>query len=110
MWWIIKSESGFLYVAAQVIKISANGQDLGGGMLFQQRVGFSGTPSSLLPRELGRCDYEKGADGFMIQTLTDPHVVQAQVLPEQWTVRQLLLQVAQARSPECHALIDTGAL
>lgn len=30
-------------------KISASGQDLGGDILFSKRVGFSGTPSDLLP-------------------------------------------------------------
>jgi hypothetical protein len=35
-------------------KISASGQDLGGDMLFSKRVGFSGTPSDLLP-EVSTC-------------------------------------------------------
>ena len=34
-------------------------QALGGDMVFQHRFGFSGTPSDLLPKELGRCHYEK---------------------------------------------------
>ena len=38
----------------------ASGQDLGGSILFGQRIGFSGTPSDLMPRELGQCDYEPG--------------------------------------------------
>ena len=37
--------------AHQATKLSANGQDLGGAMLFGTRIGFSGTPSSLLPLE-----------------------------------------------------------
>lgn len=28
--------------------------------------GHTGTPSALLPRELGETQYEKGADGFMV--------------------------------------------
>ena len=36
--------------AHQNSKLSANGQDLGGDMLFSRRIAFSGTPSSLLPR------------------------------------------------------------
>lgn len=36
-------------------KISASGQDLGGDILFSKRVGFSGTPSDLLP-EVSRQD------------------------------------------------------
>lgn len=29
-------------------------------MLFGRRIGFSGTPSDLMPIELGLCGYEKG--------------------------------------------------
>ena len=43
----------------QGVKLSACGQALGGDMVFQHRFGFSGTPSDLLPKELGRCHYEK---------------------------------------------------
>ena len=38
----------------QGLKVTANGQDLGGDLLFQKRLGFSGTPSDLLPIELGQ--------------------------------------------------------
>ena len=27
------------------------------------RLGFSGTPSELMPRELGQCEYEPGSEG-----------------------------------------------
>ncbi len=36
---------------------------MGGSILFGQRIGFSGTPSDLMPRELGQCDYEPGTWG-----------------------------------------------
>ena len=39
------------------------GQDLGGALLFKERIGFSGTPSDLMPRELGSCDFEPGSEG-----------------------------------------------
>lgn len=48
------------YMRSQREKISASGQAVGGDMLVMKRVGFSGTPSDLLPQELGRCDYETG--------------------------------------------------
>ena len=48
------------YMRSQREKISASGQTVGGDMLVMKRVGFSGTPSDLLPQELGRCDYETG--------------------------------------------------
>ena len=43
----------------QGLKLSACGQALGGELLFKKRFGFSGTPSDLLPVELGQCHYEK---------------------------------------------------
>eukprot|EP00959_Pyramimonas_sp_CCMP1952_P120448 2518679-Pyramimonas_sp.AAC.1 len=39
----------------QPLKLSASGHDLGGRLLFGRCLGFSGTPSDLLPLELGRC-------------------------------------------------------
>src|SRR5690606_6703997 len=53
-------------LAAPVHQLSACGQELGGDMLFHRRLGFSGTPSDLLPLELGRCHYERGSDGRML--------------------------------------------
>jgi hypothetical protein len=35
-------------------------------------VGFSGTPSDLLPISLGSCGYERGSEGKMIHTLANP--------------------------------------
>ena len=78
-------------------------------MLFSRRLGFSGTPSDLLPLDLGRCGYERGSDGKMLSVLTDPRVVSAQLAPQSWSVRSLLRHVATAK-PKFHALIDTGAL
>ena len=37
-------------------------------MLFKRRLGFSGTPSDLLPVELGICHYERGSDGQMVRS------------------------------------------
>ena len=51
------------YTQHQHIKLSSSGQELGGSMLFPSRIGFSGTPSDLLPLDLGRCGYEQGSDG-----------------------------------------------
>lgn len=46
-----------------------------------KRVGFSGTPSDLLPEELGRCDYETGDDGMMLTTVLDRRVASYELLP-----------------------------
>jgi hypothetical protein len=97
------------YMRHQVIKLSASGQELGGDMLFSRRIGFSGTPSDLLPIELGRCGYEKGSDGKMMAYLTSPEIVSYEVVDEGWSVRGLLERIATA-DPPYHALIDTGAL
>lgn len=66
------------------MKLSASGQALGGELLFQRRLGFSGTPSDLLPVELGTCHYEKGSDGKMIYFLTSPEVMSVTSLPVSW--------------------------
>ncbi|CUF98858.1 Hypothetical protein, putative [Bodo saltans] len=93
----------------QEVKLSASGQELGGDMLFQRRIGFSGTPSSLLPVELGQCGYEVGTDGQLIHTLTSPEIMSHLVMGSGWNVRTILDVVASA-NPPFHALIDTGAL
>jgi hypothetical protein len=46
----------------QPSKLSASGQDLGGSILFPLRLGFSGTPSSLLPLEMGQCRFATGTE------------------------------------------------
>jgi len=98
----------------QKIKLSASGVEVGGDMLFSRRVGFSGTPSDLLPLELGKCDYEKGTDGMMVHVLTSSQMVGASYVEEDWSVRSLLKRVATQTNasgePMFQALIDTGAL
>jgi Ca2+-binding EF-hand superfamily protein len=89
------------------LKLSTCGQALGGSLLFRQRLGFSGTPSDMLPVELGKCRYEKGSDAKMMHLLTSPQVVSHQVLPGNWSVKGILELVAKGNY---HALLDTGAL
>lgn len=86
--------------------LQASGQELGGSMLFGRRLGFSGTPSDLLPVELGSCHYERGSDGRVLSVLTSPEHVRVRQL-EEWNVQMLLREVA---ASEAQALIDTGAL
>ena len=92
---------------AQGLKLSASGQDLGGGMLFGRRVGFSGTPSELMPVELGRCQYEDGTDGEVLSVLTDSSIVSTERVGGDWDPESLLRRIA---SDSQAALIDTGAL
>ena len=96
-------------LAYQSLKLSTCGQELGGEILFGRRIGFSGTPSDILPRELGSCVYEKGSDGKVIHYLTSPTVARHIELPVGWSSESILEYVAQA-DPPFHALIDTGAL
>ncbi|CAE7411045.1 unnamed protein product [Symbiodinium microadriaticum] len=50
----------------QPYKLSATGQELGSSMLFSSRIGFSGTPSSLLPEDLGTCLFEAENEGIRV--------------------------------------------
>jgi hypothetical protein len=119
--------------AHQGMKLSASGQELGGDMLFGTRLGFSGTPSDLLPVELGRCHYSQGVDGELLHILTSPDTVTHRMLTaataggagaanamgagagvgadqgKGWSVHGVLRDIAQ-HDPPYHALIDTGAL
>jgi len=97
------------YMRHQKIKLSNSGQELGGKLLFNRRIGFSGTPSDLLPTELGSCGYEPGSDGKMLTYLTDTEICNYEVMSEDWTVTSLLNKIANGE-PHYHALIDTGAL
>ena len=58
--------------------------------------GFSGTPSDLLPKEMGDCDYETGDDGKMLTTVLDLNVMSFEALPDGWSVSQLLSRIATA--------------
>lgn len=93
----------------QGLKLSACGQELGGDMLFGRRIGFSGTPSDILPQELGSCQYERGSDGKVVHFLTSPSICQFEFIPTGWTTASILDFIAKA-NPPFHALIDTGAL
>ena len=93
----------------QGMKLASSGQDVGGEMLVNHRIGFSGTPSDLLPLELGRCQYEKGSDGQMLHYLTSPTVMSVSFVQLGWNPQTLLEAIAVA-NPPFSALIDTGAL
>lgn len=98
------------FMRSQKLKISASGQAVGGDILVGKRVGFSGTPSDLLPQELGRCDYETGDDGMMLTTCLDRQITSYEYIDDHWNVEFLLQRIAMSENPRYHALIDTGAL
>ena len=91
----------------QKMKISACGHELGSSLLFGKRAGFSGTPSNLMPLDLGNCEYEPGSDGDIIHTLTSSLVTTAEI-KSKWSAKSILEDIAKA-DPPYHALIDTGA-
>ena len=71
----------------------------GGNMVFQHRFGFSGTPSDLLPKELGRCHYEKGSDAKMIHFLTDVNVTSYEYIDKGWQGTLLIKCLPQTATP-----------
>lgn len=93
----------------QTVKLSASGQELGSDMLFARRIGFSGTPSNMLPTDLLPCGFETGSDGKVVSVLTSTEVASHSLAPSDWSVRSLLTWIATA-SPPFSALIDAGAL
>eukprot|EP01062_Namystynia_karyoxenos_P081246 TRINITY_DN888_c0_g3_i1.p1 TRINITY_DN888_c0_g3~~TRINITY_DN888_c0_g3_i1.p1 ORF type:complete len:5328 (+),score=1998.63 TRINITY_DN888_c0_g3_i1:108-15986(+) len=94
----------------QRLKISACGQELGSDILFRRRIGFSGTPSDLIPKDLGRCVKERGSDGKMLRVLTDRNVMSSVDVPEQWSAKSILRMISSGDHGIFHAMIDTGAL
>jgi Ca2+-binding EF-hand superfamily protein len=93
----------------QESRLSANGQELGGDLIFGTRLGFSGTPSDLLPVALQPCNYEQGDDANMLHILTSPEVAHTHYVADEWSVTTILNIVARS-DPPYNALIDTGAL
>lgn len=81
-------------LAHQGLKLSTCGQELGGDILFGRRIGFSGTPSDILPLELGSCNYERGSDGRVVHYLTSTNVVQHVNISSGWNVQSLLEYIA----------------
>eukprot|EP01084_Bolivina_argentea_P028079 52224_1 len=91
----------------QGLKLAANGQDVGGGILFKTKIGFSGTPSDLLPRDFGKCQFQMGNTAMMLHYLTDPFIMSCHLVETGWTPESILDNIAMGGY---HALIDTGAL
>ena len=99
------------YMRHKRSKISASGQELGGSILFGRRIGFSGTPSDLLPVDLGSCGFAEEDEGLILHTLSSPEIVSLQnVTQKTWSVESLLQRIASNTTPVFNALIDTGAL
>ena len=70
------------------------------------RLGFSGTPTDLLPASMLPVRYELAADASVIRALTSDQVITVRPVDD-WTVLKLL---SAASEPRYSALIDAGAL
>jgi hypothetical protein len=93
----------------QHMKLSASAQELGSTMLFEHRVGFSGTPSSLIPKDLGVCQFEPGSEAAIFQSLSSPVICDVEFLEQMdWQPKSILDLIL--RNGKYKALIDTGAL
>jgi len=90
----------------QELKLVASGHDLGSDMLFNTRLGFSGTPSNILPNQLLPCHFEPGSEAKIINTLRDSSVVSLEVVVQS-SATELLNYIA---NQPFGALIDCGAL
>eukprot|EP00808_Paulinella_micropora_P012642 g44173.t1 len=93
----------------QRVKLSASGMDLGGDILFGRRLGFSGTPSNLLPHSLYPCEFEPGSEAEIIGLLSNPGLVGYSLVDSDWTVDSFLKTVATSEH-KFYSLIDTAAL
>ncbi|CAE7245536.1 unnamed protein product [Symbiodinium natans] len=94
---------------SQTKKLSACAQELASPVLFKVRLGFSGTPTNILPSSLPPVEFDGATDGKTLAILSSPHLVTLHCLKPGWTPQSLLGYVAQRRPHFC-ALIDTAAL
>ena len=86
-------------------KISGSGHEL--VYMFSTCMGFSGTPSTIIPSDLGHCMFEPGSEGRILDTIC--RVSSVIDLNEEWNSESLLRHVAKSKE-KYRALIDTGAL
>ena len=103
------TEQTLRYLKNASHQLQSSGADLGGEVLFHGRVGFSGTPSDLLPHGMGPCHFEPGSEAAMIRVLSSQSSMGTPIQLRKWDVNDLLMNVAK-HDPPLRALIDVGAL
>ena len=94
---------------SQTRKLSACAQELSSPTLFKVRLGFSGTPTNILPSSLPPVEFDGATDGKTLAILSSPHLVSLHHMMSGWTPESLLAYIA-GRRPHFSALIDTAAL
>ena len=91
-------------------KLQASGVDLGSDMIFGTRLGFSGTPSNLLPMELRPCNFEPGSEAQIVRITTNPNVMHVREI-RGWSVAKIIdIMRDSGENGHFNAMIDTGAL
>ena len=96
-------------------KLQASGVDLGSTIMFKQRLGFSGTPSAILPKGMltdqGKIYTDEGTQAHIVGILTNPNFFGYRRVEQPWSVDAILDHVVNPPDGQkFHALIDTGAL
>ena len=92
-------------------KLQASGLDLGSNVLFDTRLGFSGTPSNLLAPSLVPCAFQSGTQATVLAVLLNPNIMHVKPKPGVWSPKDLLKMVLDEKeNGPFNALIDTGAL
>jgi hypothetical protein len=90
-------------------RLTATGEDIACESSGVARLGFSGTPSSRLPRGMGECHFEPASEALVAATLTDPTKCRLLALPDGWTTEQLLLSAGVAIAADGSGLTDAAA-
>lgn len=102
------------FMSVQKQKISTSGVDLAGDLIFPARLGFSGTPSELLPASMGRCAFAETTQGEMVHTLSSPSIVKLVHIDSSAWSAKLLLDLIAMQDPcleqPIHALIGPQSL
>lgn len=93
----------------QTKKLQASGVDIGSSMLFAARVGFSGTPSNLLPLSLRDCIVQPGMRAEVVRILVNPSIVSCEPYSLSGADSSTQLLDCAGRG-DFHALVDSGAL
>lgn len=78
---------------AQQVKLSTSGHDLGSGLVWKTVLGFTGTPSEMVPVKLLPVGFEAASEASIFTTLVSKTHVMSTHLPA-WTPLSLLTWVA----------------
>lgn len=103
---------------AEELQLAASGHDIGADAIFGQRLGFTGTPNSLVPLSLLPVRYDRGEEATTLRVLASPDCVSVAAMGRDWSTLRILQWAADCILPSSGtaaavpftALIDAGAL